>query len=241
MQLFITCLVDTFFPEVGEAMVQVLREAGAGVDFPREQTCCGQPPFNAGLRSEARKIAEHAIRVFETADGDVVMPSGSCAHMIRHNYPELFADDPAWQQRAATLAERTYEFTEYLVDRMGVTDCGAAWQGPLAYHPTCHLHRGLGVDQQPRMLLEHVRGAELQPLPEAEDCCGFGGIFSVEHPELSAEMLNRKLGNLSKTRAPTLVVADAGCLMHIQGGIQRRKMSQKVVHIAQVLAQKPSQ
>ncbi len=238
VQLFITCLVDTFFPEIGEAMLTVLREAGARVDFPRDQTCCGQPPFNAGLREAARRIAEHTIRVFETTQGDVVMPSGSCAHMIRHNYPELFSDDPIWLQRARALAERTFEFTEYLVDALGISDFGARWDGPLAYHPTCHLHRGLGIDRQPRLLLANVHGADIRALPEAEDCCGFGGIFSVEHPELSAEMLKRKLENLQETRAPTLVVADAGCLMHIQGGLHRSGMPQRVVHIAQVLAQR---
>jgi L-lactate dehydrogenase complex protein LldE len=237
VQLFVTCLVDTFFPEVGDAMLKVLRQAGVQVDFPRAQTCCGQPPFNAGLRSAARQIAEHTIRVFEAAPGDVVMPSGSCAHMIRHNYAELFADDPTWLSRALTLATRTFEFTEYLVDILDITDCAAHWEGALAYHPTCHLHRGLGVDRQPRELLAHVHGAEIRPLPEAEDCCGFGGIFSVEHPELSAEMLKRKLANFETTESPTLVVADAGCLMHIQGGLHRNKMPQKVVHIAQVLAQ----
>jgi L-lactate dehydrogenase complex protein LldE len=229
--------VDTFFPEVGEAMLRVLRRAGVQVDFPRDQTCCGQPPFNAGLRSSARHIAEHTIRAFEAAEGDVVMPSGSCAHMIRKNYAELFAQDPAWLPRAQRLAARTFEFTEYLVDILGVTDCEAHWNGPLAYHPTCHLHRGLGIDRQPRALLDHVRGAEIRPLSEAEDCCGFGGIFSVEHPELSAEMLKRKLSNFETTGSPTLVVADAGCLMHIQGGLHRNKRPHKVVHIAQVLAQ----
>ncbi len=235
--MFVTCLVDTFFPEIGEAMLKVLRQAGAGVDFPRDQTCCGQPPFNAGLREAARRIAEHTIRVFETTEGDVVMPSGSCAHMIRHNYAELFADDPDWLRRARDLAARTYEFSEYLVDVLGISDCGARWDGSLAYHPTCHLHRGLGIDRQPRILLANVHGADLRPLPEGEDCCGFGGIFSVEHPELSSEMLKRKLGNLEASAAPTLVVADAGCLMHIQGGLHRRRMPQRVVHIAQVLAQ----
>ncbi len=217
-------------------MVQVLRRAGARVEFARDQTCCGQPPFNAGLRDEARRIAEHTLRVFEAVPGDVVMPSGSCAHMIRHNYPELFAGDEESLGRARALASRTFEFTEYLVDVLGISDCGARWEGPLAYHPTCHLHRGLGIDRQPRTLLANVHGAEIRLLPEAEDCCGFGGIFSVEHPELSAEMLNRKVANLESTGAPTLVVADAGCLMHIQGGLHRKGMHQKVVHIAQVLA-----
>lgn len=244
VQLFITCLIDTFFPEVGEAMLQVLGQAGAEVDFPPGQTCCGQPTFNAGLRAEARRIAEHTIQVFErigspnASSPDVVMPSGSCAHMIRHNYAELFAEDPVWLPRAQALAARTYEFTEYLVDRLGVTDFGARWDGPLTYHPTCHLHRGLGIDRQPRALLAKVQGAELRDLPEAEDCCGFGGIFSVEHPELSAEMLQRKIQNLEATRVPTLVVCDAGCLMHIQGGLHRQRKNQRVIHIAEVLNQR---
>lgn len=235
VQLFVTCLVDTFFPEIGEAMVNVLRRAGVSVEFPRDQTCCGQPPFNAGLRAEAHQIAEHTLRVFDSAKGDVILPSGSCAHMIRHNYAELFADDSTWLPRARALAARTYEFTEYLVDVLGVTDCGAHWDGPLTYHPTCHLQRGLGIDRQPRLLLANVGGAELRELPEAQDCCGFGGIFSVEHPELSAEMLKRKIKNLDASGAPTLVTCDTGCLMHIQGGLHRDKMPQRVVHIAEVL------
>jgi L-lactate dehydrogenase complex protein LldE len=235
VQLFITCLIDTFFPEVGEAMVELLSWSGLDVGFPRDQTCCGQPTFNAGLRTEARRIAEHTIRVFESVKGDVVMPSGSCAHMIRHNYAELFEDDPLWLPRAKSLAARTYEFTEYLVDVLQITDFGAQWAGPLTYHPTCHLHRGLGIDRQPRALLANVHGADVRELPEAEDCCGFGGIFSMEHPEISAEMLKRKIKNLEITQAPTLVVCDAGCLMHIQGGLHRNRRPQKVIHIAEVL------
>jgi len=235
VQLFVTCLVDTFFPEIGLSMVNVFRQAGVKVDFPRDQTCCGQPTFNAGLRTDARKIAEHTIRVFEAAAGDVVLPSGSCAHMIRRNYAELFEGDSAWLPRAQALAARTYEFTEYLVDVLDITDFGAHWEGPLTYHPTCHLHRGLGIDRQPRALLANISGAEVLELPQAEDCCGFGGIFSVEHPELSAEMLKRKMKNLEATRSPTLVVCDAGCLMHIQGGLHRNKMPQRVVHIAEIL------
>ncbi len=235
VQLFVTCLIDTFFPEVGMAMVDVLRRGGASVEFPRGQTCCGQPTFNAGLRADARKIAEHTIKTFEHADGDVVLPSGSCAHMIRHNYQELFSGDEVWLPRARALAARTYEFTEYLVDVLHFVDPGAHWDGPLTYHPTCHLHRGLGIDRQPRLLLANVKGAEVRELPEAQDCCGFGGIFSVEHPELSAEMLKRKIRNLETTQSPTLVVCDAGCLMHIQGGLHRNRMPQRVVHIAEVL------
>ncbi len=254
VQLFITCLIDSFFPEIGEATVKVLNRAGVEVNFPRGQTCCGQPTFNAGLQAEARQIAKHTIRVFEGIDKpdrssetcqvcDIVVPSGSCAHMIRHNYEELFADDPIWLPRAKALAARTYELTEYLVDVLGITNPStssgqrfdAHWDGPLTYHPSCHLNRGLGIDRQPRVLLANVKGAEIRELPEAEDCCGFGGIFSVEHPELSAEMVKRKIKNLEATQCPTLVVCDAGCLMHIQGRLHRQKKKQKVVHIAEIL------
>ena len=235
-QLFVTCLVDTFFPEVGEATVQLLQRCGVRVEFPQGQTCCAQPMFNAGLRHEARRVAEHTLRVFDRADGDIVMPSGSCAHMIRHNYAELFSQDEALRQKAERLASRTYELTEYLVDVLGVIDVQAQWDGPLTYHPTCHLHRGLHVDRAPRLLLEHVRGAEIHELPEAEDCCGFGGVFSVEQPEIAAEMLQRKIRNLETSGAPTLVVCDTGCLMHLQGGLRQLGQPQKVVHIAEVLA-----
>ena len=236
VQLFITCLVDTFFPATGEAMVNVLQRCGVRVDFPTGQTCCGQPPFNAGLRSDARSMAEHTIKVFENAPGDIVIPSGSCAAMVRHSYLELFEGDPVWYPRAKALAARTYEFTEYLVDVLKVTDVGARWDGKLAYHASCHLNRHLGIDRQPRALLAAVRGAEIVELPASDDCCGFGGVFSVEHPELSAEMLKRKIGNLEASGAPTLVLADTGCRMHIAGGLHRQGKSQQVLHIAEILA-----
>jgi L-lactate dehydrogenase complex protein LldE len=238
VQLFVTCLVDSFFPKTGEAVVDILLRLGIAVDFAREQTCCGQPAFNAGLRKDARAIAEHTIRVFEQATGDIVTPSGSCAHMFRHNYPELFEGDSAWYPRAKALAARTYEFTEYLVDKLGITNLGAKWDGLLTYHPSCHTLRGINVDKQPRALLKNVQGATLVELPHAEECCGFGGIMSVEHPELSAEWLKRKIGNLEATQSPTLVVTDAGCLMHIAGGLNRQSKKQRVIHIAEVLNQR---
>jgi len=237
VQLFVTCLVDSFFPHTGQAVVEIFERLGVGVDFPREQTCCGQPAFNAGLRKDARAIAEHTIKVFERTTGDIVTPSGSCAHMFRHNYPELFEGEPAWVSRANALAARTYEFTEYIVDKLGVTDLGAKWEGLLTYHPSCHTLRGINVDRQPRLLLANVHGATLVDLPHAEECCGFGGIMSVEQPELSAEWLKRKINNLESTHSPTLVVTDAGCLMHIAGGLHRQKKSQRVMHIAEVLNQ----
>ncbi|NOT05781.1 MAG: (Fe-S)-binding protein [Anaerolineales bacterium] len=238
VQLFVTCLVDSFFPKTGQAVVDVLSRLGIDVDFAREQTCCGQPQFNAGLRKDARAIAEHTIKVFEKTTGDIVTPSGSCAHMFRHNYTELFEGDSNWHPRAKALAARTYEFTEYLVDKLGVTDVGAKWDGMLTYHPSCHTLRGINVDKQPRALLANVQGSTLVELPQAEECCGFGGIMSVEHPELSAEWLKRKISNLEASQSPTLVVTDAGCLMHIAGGLNRQKKSQRVMHIAEVLNQR---
>jgi len=238
VQLFVTCLVDSLFPQTGEAVVEVLNRLGIGVEFPRAQTCCGQPTFNAGLRKDARAIAEHTIEVFEKTEGDIVIPSGSCAHMFRHNYPELFEGDSTWLPRAQAFAARTYEFTEYLVDKLGVTDVGAVWRGKLTYHSSCHTLRGINVDRQPRALLANVRGAILVELPHADECCGFGGIMSVEHPELSAEWLKRKISNFESTQAPTMVVTDAGCLMHIAGGLHRQGETQQVVHIAEVLARR---
>lgn len=235
VQLFITCLTDSFFPQTGEAVVSILHRLGMDVDFAPDQTCCGQPQFNAGLRRDARAIAEHTIKVFETNSGDVVTPSGSCAHHFRHNYLELFEGDSVWYPRAKALAERTYEFTEYLVDKLGVTDLGAKWDGALTYHPSCHTLRGINVDRQPRTLLQNIHGAALVDLPNAEECCGFGGVMSVEHPELSAEWLKRKISNLEATQSPTLVVTDAGCLMHIMGGLKRQGKKQRVIHIAEVL------
>ena len=246
IQLFVTCLCDTFYPEVGEAILDIFSRLGVTVDFPRDQTCCGQPPFNAGLRADARQIAEHMIETFERLPKssetsevcDVVSPSGSCVHMLRVNYPELFADDPKWLARAQSLAARTFEFSEYLVDVLGVTDVGARWDGVLTYHPSCHLLRGLGVDRQPRALLAAVKGAQIVELPHADECCGFGGIFSVTHPEISKEMLVKKIENLEQSQSPTLVIPDAGCLMHIAGGLHRQGKSQRAVHLAEVLARR---
>ena len=236
VQLFVTCLIDTLQPKIGEAVVEVLTNVGVQVSFPMEQTCCGQPPFNAGMRFEARKLAEHTIQTFEEDPAPIVIPSGSCAAMLRHGYPELFAEDAEWLARAQALAARTYEFTEFLVDVLGVSDVGAHFKGKATYHASCHLVRGLGIDHQPRILLENVRGLELIDLPYVEDCCGFGGVFSVEHPEISAEMLKRKISNIESTEAPMAIVCDTGCLMHIGGGLHKQGKPQQVMHIAEILA-----
>jgi L-lactate dehydrogenase complex protein LldE len=236
VQLFVTCLVDTLYPQVGEAVVHLLRRGGVQVDFPASQTCCGQPAFNAGMRAQARQMAEHTIQVFENTSGAIVTPSGSCAAMIRHGYPELFAGDPLWLTRANSLAERSYEFTEYLVDYLGITDVGARYASTLTYHPSCHILRGLGVDHQPLALLSAVQGSELVQLPYAEECCGFGGVFSLEHPEVSAAMLERKLENIEASASSLVVACDAGCIANINGGCQRTGRPFRAVHIAEILA-----
>lgn len=239
-QLFVTCLVDTLYPQVGEAVVRVLRRAGVQVDFPPDQTCCGQPAFNAGLRDQARSMAIHTLEVLEAAPGPVVIPSGSCAAMIRHGYLELFASEPEWLARTRALSTRVYEFTQFLVDVLDFTDPGASYPGPLAYHASCHLLRELGVDRQPRLLLASLRGVELLELPGAQECCGFGGVFSAEHPELSNALLDRKIQNLRSLggeagRVPALVACDAGCITQINGGLRRRGLAPQAVHIAELL------
>ena len=235
VQLFVTCILDTLYPETGEAVVRVLERAGLNVSFPPDQTCCGQPAFNAGLRKQARKMAIQTIRAFESYPGPVIVPSGSCAAMIRHSYVELFADDPNWLGRALTLAGRTYEFSEFLVDVLGVTDLGARFDGRLTYHSSCHLLRELGVDNQPRTLLANVRDVDFVELPQTGDCCGFGGVFSVEFPEISNAMLERKIASLETSGASVVVSCDAGCVTNINGGLHRKHKPQRAVHIADIL------
>jgi L-lactate dehydrogenase complex protein LldE len=236
VQLMITCLLDTLYPETGEAVVRVLERAGVEVGLPAGQTCCGQPAFNAGLRADARRMAIHTIQVFEAAPGDVVVPSGSCAGMIRTQYVELLEGDATWLPRAQALARRTYELTEYLVDVLGVTDLGAHFPGSLTYHASCHLLREMGVHRQPRALLAAVQEANLVDLPGEQECCGFGGVFSVEQPEISAAMVERKIANLESTGAVAVVACDAGCITNINGALHRRGKPPRAVHIADILA-----
>ncbi len=234
-QLFITCIIDALYPETGEAVVRVLQRLGVDVDFPKDQTCCGQPAFNAGMRRQARRMAEHTIKTLENSPGDIVIPSGSCTGMIRHGYLELFSEDADWLERAKATANRTFEFTEYLVDVVGVEDLRVKFPNKFTYHASCHLLRDLGVDKQPQRLLEEVVEGEIIPLPKREECCGFGGLFSIEHPEISKAMLDRKIENFIASGASYLVSCDAGCIAHISGGLQRRKIFLKAVHIADIL------
>ena len=235
VQLFVTCLVDQFFPDVGFAVVEILEELGLTVDFPQGQTCCGQPAFNGGFWDDARAMARHTIDILSQSDAPVVIPSGSCADMIVHHYPEILAGDPTYAAKANEVASRSYEFTQFLIDVLGVTELRARATGCLTYHASCHGLRGLGLNEQPRRLLANVAGAEQKALPGAEECCGFGGLFAVKMADISVAILQRKLDNIETTGADTVVGTDVSCLMHIAGGLHRRGSKVQVKHLAEVL------
>ena len=230
-----TCLVDQFFPEVGVATVRVLRKAGVEVDFPGEQTCCGQIAFNGGFQAEAKEVAERFLDIFD-GDGYVVVPSGSCATMMKVYYLELFKDDPVLLERAQRLSERTHELSDFLVNVVETDDVESTFQGSVTYHDACHLLRELHISSEPRDLIEGVQGADLKEMTGADSCCGFGGLFAVKYPDISAAILDEKLQNIEATGADTLVANDCGCLMHIRGAMTRRGMRQRAMHLAEVLA-----
>jgi L-lactate dehydrogenase complex protein LldE len=235
VQLFVTCLIDGFFPHVGEAVVDVLERAGVTVDFPADQTCCGQPPFNAGFPDESRRIVRHMLNVLDATEGTIVVPSGSCADMIINHAPELLAGDEL-ASKAERVAARTRELTTYLVEDLGLADLGARLAGSAAYHPSCHGLRNLGIRHQPEQLLDEVAGLDRCPVADDDECCGFGGLFSVEMPALSAAMMERKLDALNASGADVVVGIDVGCLMHLEGGQRKRGGDLEFRHIAEVLA-----
>ena len=234
VQLFVTCLIDSLFPETGEAVVEVLNYAGFSVNFRREQTCCGQPVFNAGFWDEASLMARRTIEIFSDGLDPVVIPSGSCAHMIRHGYPELFRDDPILLAQAQELAARTYELSEFLVSQSNWSPMVAANARRYAYHPSCHLLRGIGISKQPIQLLNtsgYDRIVELSP-----ECCGFGGVFSVDHALISNEMLTRRLHEIDALDVDGIVGCDVSCLMNIEGSLRRSGSHVRCIHIAALLA-----
>ena len=243
VQLFVTCIIDSLFPEVGEATVAVLQRLGLEVEFPEAQICCGQPGYNAGFRPEARRLALRTLDVFEASPAPVVVPSGSCAAMMVHGYADLFQDDPSNLARARALAARTFEFSQFLIDELGLDPAtvaaGASLSESVTFHPSCHLLRGLGVTDDGQRLLAAVEGAQLVPLPSAEQCCGFGGLFSIKHGDISAAMLDNKLAAVRTTGASTVVGCDMSCLMHMQGGLTRDGSAVRCRHLAEVLAGAP--
>jgi L-lactate dehydrogenase complex protein LldE len=222
--LFVTCVNDTLFPQTGRATVEVLERLGCSVEFPMEQTCCGQMHLNAGYRDEALPLARRFVRAFEGYDA-IVCPSGSCAAMVREWYPRLVGSEPP-----------VYELAEFIVDRLGVDDVGAVWPGRVTYHPTCHSLRLLRVGDAPLRLLRNVRELELVELDDATSCCGFGGTFAVKNAETSAAMLEDKLRCVRSSGASVCTALDNSCLLHIGGGLSRAGDEVRAVHLAEILA-----
>jgi L-lactate dehydrogenase complex protein LldE len=236
VSLFIPCTVDLFLPHVGEATVNLLRRAGVKPIYHEEQTCCGQPALNSGYRKEAKVAAKHFIQVF--GDDDVVVsPSGSCVCMAKFHYPELFEDEPDWQRRAEDLGKRIYELTQFLVDVLKVEDLGASFSGKVAYHESCHILRGLGVSEQPKKLLRAVKGTELVPMEAAENCCGFGGEFANDFPDISEGMVSLKVERFVASGADILLLCEPGCLLNIGGYLNRNHPGKRAMHVASFLDQ----
>ena len=234
VSLFATCIIDQLFPQVGASVVRVLRRMGVDVDFPPDQTCCGQPLYNAGFTHQARQLAQRVFSSFAES-AYVVVPSGSCAAMMRVFYLDLFAGDQQNYARAQALADKVYEFSEFLVRVLEVKDLSAAYSGRATYHPSCHLLREIGEREAPELLLGQVAGLNLVDLPQAESCCGFGGSFSVKYPHISEGMGADKTENVLASGADTLVSCDMGCLMQIGGILGRRESDIRVRHLAQIL------
>ena len=233
--LFATCLVDLFRPSVGFAAVKLLEEAGCEVVVPQAQTCCGQPAYNSGDRATAAAIARQVVDAFEGFDYTVV-PSGSCGGMISHHVPQLLADDPAYAKRARRLAARTFELMAFLVDVRQVRSVEASFRGTVTYHDGCSGLRELGVKQQPRRLLDSVEGLELTEMKDTDVCCGFGGTFCVKYPDVSNNMVTKKVRNVAETGARTVLAGDLGCLMNIAGKMSRDGVPIAARHVAEVLA-----
>lgn len=240
--LFVTCMVDMLYPGVGIAACELLEKNDVEVIFPEEQTCCGQPAFNAGYRDEARKLARRFLAIFaplvESGEVDaVVAPSGSCATMTSHFFEPIFQESQETDlaHQAERLASVTFELTEFLVDVLGIVDTGAQLQGKAAYHPCCHLYRELGVDRQPRTLLDGVEGLEVVDLPHADDCCGFGGLFAIKNSGISAAMGRAKASNAEQSGADAIALCDVSCMTHINGILSREGLACRAHHIAEIL------
>ncbi len=233
--LFVTCLVDLFRPTVGFAAVKLLEAAGCTVEVPADQTCCGQPAYNSGDNRDARAIAEGVITAFQDHDY-VVAPSGSCAGMLKHHYPALFADDPAWEERARAFAAKVHELVSFLTDVRGLTEVESSFAGAVTYHDSCSGLRELGVRQQPRALLRSIDGVKLEEMDNRDACCGFGGTFCVKYPDISSAIVGRKSAAIKATGADTLLAGDLGCLLNMAGKLSREGATIDVRHVAEVLA-----
>ena len=235
--LFITCLADAMFPEVGKATVRVLERLGQVVEFPAEQTCCGQMHVNTGYQKQALPLVERFVEVFSPFDA-IVAPSGSCVGSVRHQHSMIAKrfGPPELVQQVDAVAAKTYELSEFLVDVLGVTDVGAYFPHRVTYHPTCHSLRMLRVGDKPITLLRAVDALELVELPAADQCCGFGGTFAIKNADTSTAMLADKMRHILDTGAEICTAGDSSCLMHIGGGLSRIRAGSKTLHLAQILA-----
>ena len=233
--MFVTCIVDQLFPDVGMAMAEVLERAGCKLTFPLDQTCCGQPAFNSGYRDQARSVARHFLNVFRDAEY-IVVPSGSCTSMVSHHYADLFGGDADAMAEVHRIEKRTWEFSQFLVEVLGVEDVGAKLDRVATYHDSCHALRELKIKSGPRKLLSNVRGLELREMDIAEECCGFGGTFSVKFPEISGGMVRTKIDSILRTGAEIVVSIDSSCLMQLQGALRRAGAPVRTMHLAEVLA-----
>jgi L-lactate dehydrogenase complex protein LldE len=233
--LLITCLVDSCRPNIGFATVKLLEDAGCKVTVPTPQSCCGQPAFNSGDRKDTIAIAKKNIELFSGFDY-IVAPSGSCIGTIRMHYPSLFKDDAQWFSKASLLASKCHEITSFLVDVLKVTSVDAEYSHPVTYHDSCAGLRELNIKQQPRQLLDSVKGLELKELNGCETCCGFGGTFCVKYPDISNKMISDKVDNIYDTGAHTVLAGDLGCMMNIEGKLSRKNKTTRVYHVAEVLA-----
>jgi L-lactate dehydrogenase complex protein LldE len=233
--LFVTCLVDLFRPSVGFAALKLLEAAGCEVVVPAAQTCCGQPGYNSGDRAGAQVLARKVLHEFNTCEY-VVVPSGSCAGMIRTHYRELLAEFSELRHQVERLAERTYELTEFLQNVVKVSETPGRWQGVVTYHDSCSGLRELGVKAQPRALLARVHGLELKEMSTPEQCCGFGGTFAVKFGEISTRICDQKCADIAATGANAVILGDLGCMLNIEGRMRRRGETTRVLHIAEVLA-----
>ncbi|PNG26156.1 (Fe-S)-binding protein [Methylocella silvestris] len=232
--LFVTCLADLFRPRTAFAALTLLRQAGCEVETPRAQTCCGQPAFNSGDSADARKLARSVIESFEGFDY-VVAPSGSCVGMLKH-YPELFADDPTWRERAENFAGRAYELLSFLVDVVHYRPQGVTLAAVATYHDSCSGLRELKVEPQPRALMANIKGLSVVPLPDVQSCCGFGGTFCVKYPAISNAIVDEKARNIESTNADLLLGGDLGCLMNMAGKLHRRGSRVRAFHLAEIIA-----
>jgi L-lactate dehydrogenase complex protein LldE len=235
IQLLHTCLVNEFAPEVGFAVVRVLRRLGHDVQVPLDQTCCGQPAFNGGFQKPAREAARHLIATLERTEGPIVIPSGSCGDMVIHQYENLFQHDASWRERAKAVAARCHEFSAFVMRHDAANPVEGRLNTTVAYHASCHLLRGLGVVSEPTAAIARIAGVRQVDLKAADECCGFGGLFAVKHADISSRMLERKIDCVLHAGAERLVACDVGCLLQIGGGLHRRGANIKVQHLAELL------